>query len=377
MVTRPRPGHRGAPSPRPPRRGGRVLRVLAVIAAAAVVVTGGGWLLVRHYTNNITRKNVFANLSGRPDRLAGKAETVLLVGSDSRAGAVNGQFQGSGADFVGGARSDTAILAHLSADRNRALLVSIPRDSYVAIPACPDATGVVHLPVHGKFNAAFAEGGGGCSVATVEALTGVRVDHYAEVDFAGFQSMVSALGGVDVCLPSASVDVMSGLNLPAGVSHVDGEQALAFVRARYALGDGSDLGRIQRQQQFIAAVLRKATSTGLLLRPDRLLAFLDAATKSVTTDSGLSVVDLRELATGLKGLDPAKVTFVTVPLADADHPVDGVGSTVLWDDAQAGALWAAMRTDGVVPAAGAPGPAPAAGAPPGTSTAAQDPCARR
>ena len=352
--------------------------MLAAIAAAAVVVTGGGgWLLMRHYTNNITRKNVFANLSGRPDRLAGKAETVLLVGSDSRAGAVNGQFQGSGADFVGGARSDTAILAHLSADRSRALLVSIPRDSYVAIPACPDATGVVHPPVHGKFNAAFAEGGGGCSVATVEALTGVRVDHYVEVDFAGFQSMVSALGGVDVCLPSAAVDVMSGLNLPAGVSHVDGEQALAFVRARYALGDGSDLGRIQRQQQFIAAVLRKATSTGLLLRPDRLLAFLDAATKSVTTDRGLSVVDLRELATGLKGLDPAKVTFVTVPLADADHPVDGVGSTVLWDDAQAGALWAAMRTDGVVPGAGAPGPAPAAGAPPGTSTAAQDPCAHR
>src|SRR5450756_509516 len=132
----------------------RQLRVLAVIAAAAVVVTGGvGWLLVRHYTTNITRKNVFANLSGRPDRLAGKAETVLLVGSDSRAGAVNGQFQGSGADFVDGARSDTAILAHLSADRSRALLVSIPRDSYVAIPACPDATGVVHPPVHDKFNA--------------------------------------------------------------------------------------------------------------------------------------------------------------------------------------------------------------------------------
>src|SRR5664280_1428383 len=102
-----------------------------------------------------------------------------------------------------------------------------------------------------------------------------------------------------------------------------------------------------------------------------------ASSRRSTTDSGLSVVDLRELATGLKGLDPAKVTFVTVPLADADHPVDGVGSTVLWDDAQAGALWAAMRTDGVVPGAGAPGPAPAAGVPPGTSTAAQDPCARR
>src|SRR5450759_2746419 len=131
-----------------------------------------------------------ANLSGRPDRLAGKAETVLLMGSDSRAGAVNGQFQGSGADFVGG----------------------------------------------------------GCSVATVEALTGDRVDHYVEVDFAGFQSMVSALGGVDVCLPSAAVDVMSGLTLPAGVSHVDGEQALAFVRARdHSIGphrrpEGAGLG---------------------------------------------------------------------------------------------------------------------------------------
>jgi LCP family protein required for cell wall assembly len=335
------------------------LSVVAVVTSVAVLLTaGGGWLLFRHYTGNITRKDVFSTLqNGRPAAAPDHAENYLLVGSDTRAGSGDAEFQGTGQDVVTGARSDTTILVHLSAKRDKALLISFPRDSYVAIPSCTDDTGKVHLPSKDKINAAFATGGASCTIKTIESLTQVRIDHYIEVDFAGFKNMVSSLGGVDVCLNKPAKDAMSGLDLPAGVSHVDGDQALAFVRARYALGDGSDLGRIQRQQQFLGAMTRKATSTGLLLRPDHLLPFLNAVTQSVTTDQNLSFDDMRNLALKLKGLDPARVTFVTVPLADDNYTVRGVGSTVLWDQAAAQALFASVRTDDAIPGAS---PAPTA-----------------
>lgn len=346
-----------------PARGARLghwLKVAAVVTSAAVLLTAGvGWFLFKHFTGQITRKDVFHTLQGgRPAPAPDAAQNFLLVGSDSRAAPGDAQYQGSGSEFVTGARSDTTILVHMSAKRDKALLISFPRDSYVQIPACTDEQGKVHPPVKDKLNAAFATGGATCTIKTVESLTQIRIDHYIEVDFAGFKNMVGALGGVDVCLPKATKDDMSGLDLPAGVSHVDGDQALAFVRARYALGDGSDLGRIQRQQQFLGAMTRKATSTGLLLRPDHLLAFLNAVTQSVTTDQNLSVSDMRNLAVKLKGLDPARVTFVTMPLADDNYAVRGVGSTVLWDQAASQALFASVRTDDAIPG-GSPAPSEA------------------
>jgi len=215
--------------------------------------------------------------------------------------------------------------------------VSFPRDAYVRIPA--------HGKVaehEGKINTAFSEGGPALTIETVELLTGVRVDHYLEVNFAGFQRLVDAVDGVDVCLPKAAKDSFSGIDLPAGKSHIKGTQALAFVRQRHGLPRG-DLDRIQRQQQFLGALLRRATSLGVLLNPLRLKRFLDTATKSLQVDEELSFGDMKSLALAMKGLDPARVAFVTAPV---DKLAMRHGQSVVLLDEPAGrAMYDAISRD--------------------------------
>ena len=176
---------------------------------------------------------------------------------------------------------------HLAADRESAAAVSIPRDTMVPIPECTRDDGTV-VPAQEvqMFNEAFSAGGPACTIKTVEALTKVRIDNYIVVDFTGFKDMVDALGGVKVCLPYAVNDPQSHLDLEAGTQTVRGQQALAYVRTRHGLGDGSDLSRIDRQQAFVGSMVSKVKDKGLLLRPDRLYNFLAAATKSLTTDFG-------------------------------------------------------------------------------------------
>src|SRR5206468_5710347 len=196
-------------------------------------------------------------------------------------------------------------------------------------------------------------------------------------------NMVSALGGVTICVPQAINDPIvrsgngfhgSGLMLPAGNDHLNGEQALGYVRARYSLGDGSDLGRIKRQQAFLPAVIRRATSTGLLLDPPALYGFLDAATKSVQTDPAFGLRQLKSLASRLHGLKPGKVVLLTVPLADTNayRQIGGQNaSVVIWDDQRASLLWNALRTDGPLPGTEPrPSPSPSASASRGTTTPA-------
>ena len=339
----------------PHRRARRVGRILAIIAAvvsvALVAVSVAGYLVYRHLDGNITKAPL--QISGpRPE--SGPAVNYVLIGSDTRAGEGDQQFQGTGAGEVTGARSDTTILMHLPAGSEKALLVSFPRDLVVPIPACDKPDGSQSKPQTTRFNAAFTLGGASCTVKTIEQLTDVRVDDYVEVDFASFQRIVDALGGVDICTPvplddpqgiKNGVGYGTGLHLSAGEHHLDGPTALAFVRARYGIGNGGDLGRIQRQQQFLAAVVRKATSTGLLLNPPKLYSFLDAATKSITTGS-LSINDLRHLASRVKGLQPGKVTFITVPTKER-----GDGATLALAQPGANQLFAALRADEAVPGA--------------------------
>ena len=203
-----------------------------------------------------------------------------------------------------------------------------------------------------QWNANFALGGPACLIRTVEGNTGIFIDHFMVVDFLGFQSMVNALGSVEVCMPSAVNDPESGLRLPAGRSQVTGQQALAFVRARYNVGnDASDLGRIKRQQVFLSAIVQQATSTDLLLRPDKLFSFLDAATKSLTTDPAMGSLNaLRELAQSVDGLKSSQIQFVTVPIEA--YPPDR--NRVQWSSA-ADALWKSIRDDAPLPGA-KPGP---------------------
>lgn len=269
------------------------------------------------------------------------AENFLIIGSDSRQGA-NARY-----GDAPGQRSDTTIVVHLSADHRRASVVSIPRDAWVSIPSCVDARGRTVPPHQDLFNSAFSAGGPRCTIATVQKLTGIAIKHYVQVDFVGFRRVVNALGTVTVCSPQAVTDVGTHLTLRRGENRLDGREALQYVRARESLGDGSDLDRIKRQQQFLGVVLRQAMSGSLLTDPSRLTGFLDAVTRAITVDKGTSFGDLRTLARSLHGLDPKRVAFYTAPIADRDYTPPGTsgGGKVRLDDAKGRALYQSIIDD--------------------------------
>jgi len=338
------------------RRVARILSWTAVVTSVVVLVAStGGFLFVRYLDRNITRiPGLFRNEKERPTA-AGSSQNFLLVGSDTREGATPEELAKSATTFEPGRRSDTVILIHLSAKQDKALLLSFPRDAYVDIPGVGKR----------KLNTAFSQGGPALTISTIEALTQVRVDHYLEVNFTGFFRMVEALGGVDVCLPKAQKERLSGIDLPAGRSRVQGEQALAFVRQRHGLPRG-DIDRIERQQQFLGAMLRRSTSKRILLRPDRLRGFLQVVTDSIQVDEKLSFNILKDLAFRLKDLDPQKVQFMTVPVDKLAKR--GGASVVLLDEPATAELFTKIRTDTVFPDADAK-PATKPSAPPALTVA--------
>jgi LCP family protein required for cell wall assembly len=299
------------------RPGGKVNRrwmpwVWCLVAAVAGVSIAASATLVGAYTKlsgNIRHVQVSAkDLGTRPAKVS-KALNILIVGSDTRAGA-NVKY----GHREPGERTDTIILAHISPSRDNALLISFPRDSLVQLPTCRPQKGLAGQRAHiGMINESFNFGGIACTWKTIESLTGIHIDHFAKVDFTGFKSMVNALGGVQICVPKAINDTKAMLHLAAGKQVVKGEQALGYVRARYSLGDGSDIGRIQRQQMFIGSMIKKAMSGATLTDPAKLYGFLDAATKSVTTDPELTVGVMRDLATSAQGLAAGNIRFITAP----------------------------------------------------------------
>jgi LCP family protein required for cell wall assembly len=337
----------------------RLRRVLiwlsASLAVVLVIATVGGYLVYRHLNGNIAHKEIEV-VGKRPPAGLGESENILVMGSDTRDFKGGNKFGGE----VAGARSDTTIVVHISATGEHAVLVSIPRDTYARIPRCKTANGISD-PQWNKFNVAFTIGGPSCTIATVEHLTKLHIDHYVEVNFAGFKSMVDALGGVEVCLSQPINDPIvqnssgyhgSGFVKPAGRHVLKGDDALAFVRARYGVGDGSDLGRIKNQQVFLSSMIRKATSKGLLFHPLALYKFLNAATKSIETDPGFGLRQLKDLAGHLHGLKPGKVSLLTVPLSNPNAYVDIGGfqaSVVFWDKERARALWQALAQDKPLP----------------------------
>ncbi len=324
-----------------------------------LIVAGGSYGLYQYHqlSGNIRRVDALApgDAAIRDAAKQLDAENYLLIGSDTRSGA-NGKYEDN-AGQVTGERSDTTILAHLSPNREKAVLVSFPRDSWVRLPACKDRQGTLVAERDGQFNEAFATGGPACTVLAVQKLTGIKINHYVQVDFTGFKTMVDAVGGVPICSTTPLRDSESGLRLAAGTSTLKGEQALAYVRARYGIGDGSDLGRIQRQQRFLGAMVRKATSTKLLVNPVALTRFLGAATKSLTLDRATSFGDLKTLADQLRDLDPKRVSFLTAPIANPAYNPPGFpepppgrgGSKVLLDETAGRKLWDSIINDKPAP----------------------------
>ncbi|MFF0852460.1 LCP family protein [Streptomyces sp. NPDC003280] len=298
------------------RRRRRWVRGAALGAAVSLMASAGiGWVVYAKLNGNITADEAAAAELARyererPTALVRGAQNILLIGSDTRAGQGNRQY---GRD-VSGERSDTTILLHLAADRRSATAVSLPRDLMVDIPGCRRADGSRSEPVFAMFNRAFEVGGSACTIRTVEKLTDIRVDHHMVVDFSGFKEMVDAVDGVRVCLRQPIDDKAARLRLPAGKVTLDGEQALGFVRARESLGNGSDTDRIDRQQQFLGALVNKVHSDDVLLNPVKLYPLLDAATSSLTTDPALaSLRGLYQLVRGLRDIRTEDVQFLTVP----------------------------------------------------------------
>ena len=297
----------------------RVLKTVAIcVSGLLVVLLVGGFLVYRHLDGNIKSLDVATGLgTDRPTAMPkkkgvpNKPMNVLLIGSDSRDGAGNKM----GGDTPG--LSDTTILLHLSGNRKLAYGVSLPRDAMVQRPKCERKDGKGTDPGGlSQFNEAYAVGGAACTGKTIEQLTGVRIDHFVVIDFNGFKKMVDALGGVEVCVPRDVDDTTGHIKLDKGTYTVKGQRALDYVRVRHDIGtvENGDIGRMKRQQAFLASMSNKAVSAGTLINPVRLYKFLDAATKSLTTDPGLaSIGKLRSLAGSFNGIGLDKIQFLTVP----------------------------------------------------------------
>jgi len=323
----------------------RGLRVAAAAVSGVVLLTcGAAWAGTTRYVGQVAHISI-PGLTTTGDSGSSDPMTILVVASDSRAGLTPAEANSLhlGTANYGAPRTDTMMLVHIGAGTSAVTVVSLPRDTLATIPAFTDAQGKHHEAHQAKLNAAYAEGGPATMVAAVESLTGVTINHYLEINFNGFLRMVDALGGVEVCLVKPLEDHKSGLNLPAGRQTISGPQALAYVRARY-VDPTADLGRMHRQQRFVASIVKQATSAGTLLNPLRLDAFLSAVAGSVTADSGLGKDQLLALADRLKGTNPGDVAFTTVPLLPA-RTIHGVGSVLVWDPVAAQRLFTAIRTD--------------------------------
>lgn len=309
-------------------------------------VSGFAWLGLGHVSGSLKRINAFEGLKVRPEK-ASTALNYLLVGSDTREGLTDAELKllrvGS-KKTAAGKRSDTILLVHISKARDNAVIISLPRDTLVTIPQRTDSDGKIIPASQAKLNAAFNWGDAPLLIQVIEEMTQLRIDHYIEISFAGFAHVVDALGGIQVCTKIAINDPKSHLVMEAGIHTLNGIEALKYVRTRDFDGLG-DLGRMQRQQQFMSSVLRKAMSTGVLLNPVKLVNFLTAAMATVKTDSALNSRDLIDLAKQARNLSATKIRTLTVPLSDVNYSVPGLGSTVIWDPVLAPELFNRLRND--------------------------------
>jgi LCP family protein required for cell wall assembly len=382
-----RSGHRGGGpearlgprAQRNTRRKRRMLIVSAAMSGAVLATSGVAWAFQGYVTDNIKKVDPFEGLAGRPDTGPKGAMNILIAGVDRREGLSPEQIDRLHLGRESGARSDTMMLVHLSANHDKVTIVNLPRDSLVTIPAHesngsegPEGARVPERP--GKLTWSYQFGGPSLAVKTIERATGVRVHHYVEVNFLGFVKMVDALGGVTICTEQPINDRKSGLRLPAGRHQLDGLHGLAYARARYSLTGGSDLARIDRQQQFIAAMMQRALSTSTLTDPVKFTRFLDASLETVRADPDLAK-NLNALARQMKGLTTDSVVFADVPLADPDYVASINGSqpqsTVLWDARAAAGLFGQIKKDEPVirPAPATPRPStPTLTVPPGQIT---------
>jgi LCP family protein required for cell wall assembly len=322
--------------------------VVGVVGVLALVLgTGSAYA---YYLNsqlgNVGRVEVDTKLkeADRPDPDKGKALNILLLGSDKGkkvAGAEDTTLSEDAAAATwpaGKYRSDTLMIAHITSDRKKVYLVSIPRDTYTGIY---DNEGVEQSQQ--KINDAFSEFGPNGAIATVEKLTDLRMRHLAIIDWDGFKALSKAVGGVPVYIPRAFYDPKQKVQWEAGEQTLEGKKALAYVRTRYGLLRG-DFDRIARQQNFLRSLMKKMLSKGTMSNPIKLTRTLTAVTQNLTVDAGWDPGDMRALALSLRGTTSDDVTFLTAPVATTET-IPVVGSIVRLDEAKCKELFTALRED--------------------------------
>ncbi|WP_326561783.1 LCP family protein [Micromonospora sp. NBC_01796] len=324
------PGGPVRPGPRP--RWGRIALVAgAAVLVLALIAAGGTWIYVRGLDNDLARTDPFSALTGDRPKSVNGALNILLVGSDSR-------DPDAPVDESSEWRADTIIVMHIPANHKEAYLVSIPRDLYVPIP---DGAGAeCGSGGRGKINGAFAFGGLPLAVRTVECVTDVRINHVMAIDFGGFKEVTDALGGVDLTVERTVTSIHKPFRkFNKGVNHMNGTEALDWIRQRKQFPDG-DFARMRHQQEFLKALLDKAASSGTLTNPAKLNGFLKSVTASVTVDEGFSLVDM---AVEFRNLRGENLRFFTSPNVGSDT-IDGE-SVVVSDREKALAMYQAMAAD--------------------------------
>lgn len=329
-------GGSGGPDSRDAGHGGkgrgkrkrRILRWSATVLAVLIVGSGGaGYLYYQHLNHNLNKDDLY--LGDQKDRAAKpKANAagqtplnILLLGSDARDSKANQKLGGAKDTFGAAPRADVQMLLHLSADRSNMSVVSLPRDTLVDLPKCtaPDGTVYEATTERHLVNESLERGGPGCTVATWESLTNIRIDHFMMIDFAGVVSMADAIGGVPVCVKANiyskdSSGHGSGLKLEKGTTKIKGEQALQWLRTRYGFEDGSDLARAEAQHMYMNSMVRELRENATLTNPDKLMGLAETATDALTVDDGLgSVKKLYDLATELRKVPTGRITMTTMP----------------------------------------------------------------
>jgi len=309
--------------PRRPRWGRRV--AIALLVVLVLLLGLAVWVDLR-----LQRVDALTDYAERPAATPGA--DWLVVGSDSREGLTGERRRQLGTGDAAGRRADTMMLLHIPRGGGSPTLVSLPRDSYVPIPGRG----------RNKLNAAYAFGGPKLLAQTVEQVTGIRIDHYMEIGFDGFASVVDAVGGVRICVREPINDPNAALRLKAGCQELNSKQALGYVRTRASAR--GDLDRVERQREFLGALIDKATSPGVVLNPFRNLPLMLSATNAVAVDDGDHVHSLVRVPFAMRAVSGKGGIATTVPVAGT-QTVSGAGSVVLWDRQRALALFDALRQD--------------------------------
>ncbi|MFF2770902.1 MULTISPECIES: LCP family protein [Streptomyces] len=305
----------------------RVLRWGSAVLALLILGAGGaGYLYYEHLNGNIRKEDLTLGDKRMADHKANAAGqtplNILLIGSDARDSEANQKLGGAKETFGAPPLADVQMLLHLSADRSNLSVVSMPRDTMLKMPKCTAPDGEVFPASTGdvQTNQSLGRGGPGCTVATWYELTGIRIDHFMMIDFAGVVSMADAIGGVPVCVSDniysrgANGRGGSGLKLEKGTTYVKGEQALQWLRTRYGFEDGSDLARAKAQHQYMNAMVRELRKGTKLTDPGKLMNLAEAATNALTVDKGLDTVKkLYDLAEELKKVPTKRITMSTMP----------------------------------------------------------------